>query len=108
MSGDVEVIQLGPSSDVTPIEIEAITAGGVIEVPGQPGSGGGTTEIFTHYQLVPQSVWLVEHELGRYPASWSLFDNDGRECGQYVVQHLDLNTLRVAMDVPTAGLFRCI
>lgn len=74
---------------------------------GQPGPGGAADQ-YVHEQVVPQSVWQVGHQLGRYPAAWSLFDDEGRECGQYVVQHLDEDTLRVTMDIPTAGLFRCI
>jgi hypothetical protein len=63
---------------------------------------------FEHVQAVAQSVWTISHGLGRYPVAWSLFDEDGYECGNYVVDHPDVNTLRVSMDVPTAGLIRFI
>jgi hypothetical protein len=76
--------------------------------PGPPGpSGGGVT--FEFHQLIPQSVWSpIVHNFGRYPIAWSLYDTGGRLCDEYIVEHLDLNTCRVSMDVPTAGLIRLI
>lgn len=63
---------------------------------------------FEYVQDIPQAVWTIEHGLGRYPVAWSLYDEDGRECSEFEVQHLDLDTSRVSMDVPTAGLIRLI
>lgn len=65
-------------------------------------------QAFEYVQPVPQSVWTISHALGRYPVAWSLFDEEGRECAEYEVQHLDLNTSRVSMDTPTAGLIRLL
>lgn len=89
---------------------------------GPPGVGSGVVAVpiestfagFEYTQTTPAAVWgdgsppVIAHNLGRYPAAWSLHDADGRECAEYVVQHLDPDTLRVAMDVPTAGLIRFI
>jgi len=61
---------------------------------------------YEHTQSVPQSVWTINHQLGRYPVSWSLFDADGALASEYLVQHLDLDTSRVSMDKPSAGLIR--
>lgn len=93
-------------------EVRTVRVGGV-EVTGAvlvtpTGGGGGETHGYTHTQTVAQSVWTVTHNLGRYPVAWSLFDDAGRECSQYVVQHLDLDTSRASMDLPTAGLIRLI
>lgn len=71
---------------------------------GPQGPTGGTS--FTHTQTLAQSVWTVTHSLGRYPVAWSLFDDAGRECDNYLIQHLTVNTLLVSMDQPTAGLIR--
>lgn len=70
---------------------------------GEPGGG-----IYEHHQDVPATVWVIEHGLGRHPAAWSLYDTDGRECWSYTVQHLDDDTCRVAMDLPTAGVIRLV
>lgn len=75
---------------------------------GPPGpSGGGVT--FEFHQVIPQSVWPpIIHNFGRYPIAWSLYDTDGRLCDEYIVEHLDVNTCRVSMDVATAGIIRLI
>lgn len=70
--------------------------------------GSLAPQAFEHVQTVAQTVWTIPHGLGRFPVAWSLFDEDGRECSEFVVQHLDANTTRVSMDVPTAGLIRLI
>jgi hypothetical protein len=81
----------------------------VIIVPGPPGPPGtGGAQTYEHDQLIPQSVWIVPHQFGRYPVAWSLFDTTGRLCDEYTVEHTDLNTSRVSMDTPTAGLIRLI
>jgi hypothetical protein len=68
----------------------------------------GALAPYTHTQNAAQSVWTVAHGLGRYPVAWSLFDATGVLCGGYLVQHLDQDTTRVSMDIPTAGLLRLI
>jgi len=73
---------------------------------GPKGDVGGESVI--HHQAVPQAVWTVEHGMGKYPVAWSLFDTDGQLCGEYLVEHLDEDTLRVSMDIPTAGTLRLI
>lgn len=86
----------------------------VFIVPGPVGpqgprgpAGGGAT--FEYQQSIAQSVWTpITHNFGRFPVAWSLFDDMGRLCDEYVVQHLDVNTSRVSMDVPTAGVIRLI
>jgi hypothetical protein len=65
-------------------------------------------QAYEFLQPIPQSVWTISHGLGRFPVAWSLFDDNGRLCSEYEVQHLDANTCRVSMDVPTAGLLRLI
>jgi hypothetical protein len=74
---------------------------------GPPGpSGGGVA--FEFHQVIPQSVWIVFHQFGRYPIAWSLYDTNGQLCDEYIVEHVDVNTCRVSMDVATAGLIRLI
>ena len=69
----------------------------------------GLAEAFTHTQATPATVWgPIAHGFGRRPVAWSLYDTDDRECGGYEVQHLDLDTCRVSMDVPTAGVIRLL
>lgn len=99
MSHELEVIELGDPDDTSIVTITPIN---------DPSTGGGEVTRHEHQQLTPQSVWTVEHFLSRYPSAWSLYDDLGVLCEEYQVQHLDMNVLRVSMDVPTAGTFRCI
>lgn len=75
--------------------------------PGPPGAAGAGT-YYVHTQLIPQSVWLVAHNLGRYPIAWSLYDTTDRLCDEYVVENTDVNNCRISMDTPTAGVIRLI
>lgn len=106
----------GTTVEVVPPSVPGLVMGsptpaGVVVVPvaGPPGPPGDVSGLFyEHVQTLAQSVWTIAHNLGHYPTAWSLFDNTGRLCDEYEVQHLDLNTSRVSMDVPTAGLIRLI
>lgn len=92
---EVEVIQLD-GGEIIPVEVEIVSG------------GGQSTRAYTHIQPTAQSVWEVYHGLGRYPAAFSLHDTGDVLCSNYRVQHMNLDSLRVSMDVPTAGTFRCI
>lgn len=108
MSSDdgIQIIQIGDAGEVRTISIRDAEIVDGVEIPG--GGGGTPFGGYLHVQSIAQAVWQVNHNLNRTPTAWSLFDEDGRECGQYVVQHIDNLNLLVAMDVPTAGSFRCI
>jgi hypothetical protein len=98
------VIHPAPPSDFS---VTVLPVAGPAGPSGPPGpSGGGVT--FEFHQLIPQSVWLVNHEFGRFPIAWSLYDTSGRLCDEYIVEHTDVNNCRVSMDTPTAGLIRLI
>lgn len=57
---------------------------------------------FVHMQLVPQSVITVAHGLGYRPAV-SMFSPDfGVQYAEFATEHIDVNTVRVAMDTPHA------
>jgi len=68
-----------------------------------PASGGLQT---TRYdQIMAAAVWLIDHNLGRYPAAVVLFAPDlSEQYSEYKIQHLSLDSLRVSMDIPTAGV----
>lgn len=57
-------------------------------------------------QEIPATVWgPIEHNYGRRPAAIALFSQDySAQFGQFVIQHLDENTLRIAMETPTSGV----
>lgn len=81
-----------PSSSVT-----------VVPVVGPPGPSGGSTYEYT--QLTPSTVWTINHNLGRYPATVQLYASDlSTSYSEFIIQHLDVNTLRISMDTPTAGI----
>lgn len=100
MSHELEVIELGDPDGTFIV--------GITPIHDPSTGGGGEVTKHEHQQLTPQSVWTVEHFLNRYPSAWSLYDDEAVLCEEYQVQHLDMNVLRVSMDVPTAGTFRCI
>lgn len=59
---------------------------------------------YRHDQSTPATVWTISHGLGRYPSSVSLHDAGlSLDYDEFAVQHLDVNTLRVSMEVPIAG-----
>jgi hypothetical protein len=106
-----EVLALDALADVEGASLGATGQTLLKDADGQwrPSSLAAGLGVFTHTQDLPAAVWgPIAHNMGRYPVAWSLFDTDGRECAEYVVQHLDTNTLRVAMDAPTAGVIRLI
>lgn len=75
------------------------------KVPAQylPAASGGAAPWLKHVQDVPQAVFTVEHDFGREPAAVSLYSLDlARRFEGYDVAHLDLNRVRISMDVPTA------
>lgn len=75
----------------------------VVPVVGPPGPAGG--EAFQFSQITPATVWTINHNLGRYPGLVQLYTSDlSANYGEFVVQHLDVNTLRVSMETPTAGI----
>lgn len=69
-----------------------------------PGSGGGGGDTFEFVQATPQAVWAVTHNLGRRPASVSVFSLDfSEQFDEFAVQHVNTNQLLISIDVPTAG-----
>jgi len=90
------------------LELKRVTAGGLGALPGlPPGGGGGTPGPGTtrYDQTTAATVWLVDHNLGRYPAAVALFMPDlSEQYREYKIQHLSVNSLRVSMDIPTAGV----
>jgi hypothetical protein len=76
-------------------------------VPAQylPASSGGSAR-YQHDQLVAATVWgPIDHDLGYRPAAVSVFSTDyGTQFDEFVVQHLDINRLRISMDTPTTGI----
>lgn len=90
------------------LELKRVTGAGlgVVAGPAPGGGGGGTGTATTRYdQTTAATVWLVDHNLGRYPAAVALFMPDlSEQYREYKIQHLSVNSLRVSMDIPTAGV----
>jgi len=104
------VVEIAPPV-LPPIQAAPPTTAATVVVPvaGPPGprgpAGSGGAE---HQQTEPSDVWIVDHGLGHHPVAWSLYDDQGRLCDEYVVDHPTLNRAVVRMDVPTAGTVRMI
>lgn len=71
-------------------------------VPSSPSAAGA----LQHVQGTPATVWgPIAHNLGYRPAAVALFSADfGTQYDDFEVQHLDQNSLRIAMDIATAGV----
>lgn len=68
-----------------------------------PESAGSSD--YRHDQTTPATVWTITHNLGRYPSSVSLHSPDlSEEYWGFNVQHLDINSLRVATEISIAGV----
>jgi len=69
-----------------------------------PGTGGIVA--FRWDQTTAASVWgPIVHGLGRFPAAVSLFSLDlSEQYAEFVVQHIDTNTLRISTDLPCTGV----
>lgn len=60
------------------------------------------TLTYRYDQTTAAAVTTIVHNLGRYPAGVSLHSLDLTvNYDEYMVQHLDTNTLRISMDTPT-------
>lgn len=72
---------------------------------GPPGPSGPPGSQYIHTQLLPATVWTVEHNLGRRPAAATVFSADyAEEFGEFSIQHVDLNTLYLSADLPISGV----
>ncbi|WP_372663579.1 hypothetical protein [Amycolatopsis kentuckyensis] len=89
----------------------SITAGAPIELlgisVGSPAAvvpSGGAITSHTHVQDTPATVWIVQHNLGRYPAAVSAFSADfSTQWDGFAVQHVTSNLLYITADVAIAG-----
>lgn len=82
-----------PSSTVAVIPLEGPR--------GPAGSSGGA--YLRHEQTTPASVVTVVHDFGRWPAAIVLTSLDGSiTFTTFGVEFLDLNTIRISIDKPTA------
>lgn len=69
--------------------------------PGPPGMAGGA--YLRHEQTTPASVVTVEHGFGRWPSSVTLTSLDGSTTFvTFGLEFLDLDTIRISIDQPTA------
>lgn len=65
-------------------------------------AGQGDDLNYTHQQGVPSDVWLIEHNLGKYP-SVTVVDSSGAEVEGDVDRSLGLNQLRVTFSGAFSG-----
>lgn len=70
--------------------------------PGPPGTGGGTGDLsYTHAQTVPAALWLVAHNLGKYPSTTVVDSAGSVVIGD--VSHADANNLQLTFSGAFAG-----
>lgn len=94
--GIPEIREELPSSTVAVVALE-----GPQGPPGPSGSGSGA--YLRHEQTSPASVVTIEHNFGRWPAAVMLTSLDGSiTFDEFGLQFIDLNTIRISIDQPTA------
>lgn len=98
----------------------ARAAGGPVRLGGRPAGDPVRTgwddvtvrppagTAYEHRQDEPAQVWIVDHNLGRHPVAWSLYDDADRQRDEFLVEHPTVNRVLVRMDTPTAGTIRLI
>lgn len=77
---------------------------GPVGPAGPPGPPGGA-RTYPHDQLLPATIWYVEHNLGRYP-SVTVIDSAGDEVEGEIV-HLSLNALEARFTAAFSGRLIC-
>ena len=64
------VVLVNPDGTPATLQVQVTVQGG--------GGGGGDMYTYTHTQATPSSLWVIHHNLGRYP-SVSVVDSAGNE-----------------------------
>jgi hypothetical protein len=73
---------------------------------GDKGDQGDSASIsYTHFQNVPASIWVIEHNLGFWPNVYVL-DTNGDECEGDVQNHPSMNRTDIFFSAPFAGRAR--
>lgn len=67
---------------------------------GIPGPPGGA--VFEHTQAVPAALWVIVHNLGRFPSAVVKNHLGVRLWAK--VEDIDSNTLQITFSYPTAGV----
>jgi hypothetical protein len=80
----VDIVEDGPSVEVTVVEQNVLISEAVV---GLPGSGGDRH--FIHEQSTPSATWRITHNLGKNPAV-TIVDSSGNEW-QTAVEHVSAN-----------------
>jgi hypothetical protein len=74
---------------------------------GPPGGGIGFGDLnYLHVQATPSPVWVVVHNLGKFPSITAMIGPNNRNMGARV-QHLDMNSAEIFFGLPFAGLASC-
>lgn len=98
---------LGDVADVDPVDGQTLVWDEDI-LQYRPGTlaGDGPAGTKQHIQETPATVWgPIAHNIGERPAAVSLFSLDfTQQYDGFAVEHLSTNTLRISMDVATAGV----
>lgn len=90
------------TAEGTPFELQGITVGPPVNFIGIPGGAGITP--YTHTQTIPATVWVVTHNLGRYPAAVSVFNDDfSVQWSDFVLTHVNTGTLHITADIAISG-----
>jgi hypothetical protein len=60
---------------------------------------------YRHDQSTTATVWIVDHQLGRYPSSVTVYDPTlAQQYDEFEVLHLSTEQLRISMDLSIPGV----
>lgn len=78
------------------------------QIQGPPGadgtSGSGGDKYYLHTQAIPSNLWVVIHNLNKYPSITALVADTNFGCN---VRHLDVNSAELSFGAPMIGQASC-
>ena len=80
----VDIVEEGPSVEVTVVEQNVVISEAVVGLPGTSGD-----KHFTHEQTTASATWTITHNLNKHPAV-TIVDSAGNEW-QTAVEHVSAN-----------------
>jgi hypothetical protein len=103
-SDTVTVLADAKNSYVTLID-KPVAVGVVAGVQGVAGKDGGATARYIHNQSSPLDTWVINHNMGKYPAITTL--TVGLVEFYADVVHVSLNQAIITLTMPSDGIAIC-
>lgn len=101
---DIKIVEVGLGAKIVEVGLGArIVEVAIQGPPGPPGAAGGAA--YTHTQIGAADTWIINHNLGRYPAITLLSPGLAEFIAEVV--HTSVNQAIVTLATPQTGLAQC-